>query len=79
MPPALVPVILTAYEYRMQAHVYPYLGRIPVADVTELDVETALAKATQAAEKKLVRAVAKMWTIVQPSVRRRRSNPTGVG
>jgi hypothetical protein len=41
--------------YRLRAHVYPYIGRLAVCDVTEQDIERALAKASQAAEKKLGR------------------------
>jgi len=42
-------------ETRLKAHVYPYIGNTPVADLTELDVERAFARAAQAAEKKLGR------------------------
>ena len=42
-------------EWRLSAHVYPHLGSVPVADVTEIDVERALAKAAAKAEAKLGR------------------------
>ena len=42
-------------RYRLEAHVYPYVGHLPVADVTEQDIERCLAKASQAAERKLGR------------------------
>ncbi len=45
----------TSDETRLKAHVYPYIGNTPVADVTEVDVERALARAAQSAEKKLGR------------------------
>jgi len=42
-------------KHRLRAHVYPYIGNLAVADVTEMDVERALAKAALAAAKKLGR------------------------
>jgi integrase len=42
-------------RYRLRRHVYPFIGHLPVADVTEIDVERALAKAAQKAEVKLGR------------------------
>jgi integrase len=38
--------------YRLRAHVYPYIGRKPVADVTEQDIEQTVARAAAAAEAK---------------------------
>lgn len=42
-------------RFRLNAYVYPFLGNTAVADVTELDVERALAKAAAKAEAKLGR------------------------
>lgn len=42
-------------QTRLGAHVYPYIGHTAVAHVTEIDVERTLARAAQAAEKKLGR------------------------
>lgn len=41
--------------FRLKAHVYPHIGHLAVADVTELDVERSLAKAAQKAAAKLGR------------------------
>lgn len=39
-------------QYRLRAHVYPYIGPTAVADVTEQDIERTMARAAAAAEKK---------------------------
>jgi integrase len=39
-------------KYRLEAHVYPYIGATAVADVTEQDIERTMARAAEAAQKK---------------------------